>query len=68
MTCYWREEQYSSVSLNHNHNKRLARSFANLMFEGKTKAAIHLLMEEAKGRMLRLSDYVDTITEQQGMS
>ena len=30
-----------------------------LMFEGKTKAAIHLLTEEAKGGLLRLSDQVD---------
>ena len=40
--------------------KRLARSFANLMFEGKTKAVIHLLTEEAKGGMLHLGDHVDT--------
>ena len=30
-----------------------------LMFEGKTKAAIRLLTEEAKGGLLRLSDQVD---------
>ena len=40
--------------------KRLACSFANLMFEGKTKAAIHLLTDEAKGGVLHLSDHVDT--------
>ena len=40
--------------------KRLAHSFANLMFEGKTKAAIRLLTEEAKGGALHLSDHVDT--------
>ena len=40
--------------------KHLARSFANLMFEGKTKAAIRLLTEESKGGILRLSDHVDT--------
>ena len=39
--------------------KHLARSFTNLMFEGKTKAAIHLLTEEAKGGLLRLSNQVD---------
>ena len=43
-----------------NTQKHLSRSFANLMFEGKTKAAICLLMEEAKGGLLRLSDHVDT--------
>ena len=40
--------------------KCLARSFANLMFEGKTKAAIRLLTEDAKGGVLCLSDHVDT--------
>ena len=67
MTCYWREEQYSSVSLNHNQKicsqKCLAHSFANITFEGKTKAAIRLLTEEAKGEMFRLSDHVDTNRE-----
>jgi hypothetical protein len=38
--------------------KRLACSFANLMFEAK--AAICLLTEEAKGEVLRLSDNVDS--------
>ena len=38
--------------------QRLARSFANLMFEGKTKAAIRLLTEDSKGGVLRLSDQV----------
>ena len=42
--------------------QRLARSFANLMFEGKTKAAIRLLSEETKGGMLHLGDKVDTTT------
>ena len=40
--------------------KYLAHSFANLMFEGKTKAAIRLLKEEAKRGLLRLSDQADT--------
>ena len=39
--------------------QRLARSFANLMFEGKTKAAIRLLTEQARGGVLRLNDTVD---------
>ena len=30
------------------------------MFQGKTKAAIHLLTEETKGGVLRLCDHVDT--------
>ena len=39
--------------------KCLAHSFANLMFQGKTKAAIRLLTEETKGGVLRLGDHVD---------
>lgn len=39
--------------------KRLAHSFANFMFEGKTKAAISLLTDESKGGVLRLCDEVD---------
>ena len=38
---------------------RLARSFANLMFQGKTKSAIRLLTEETKGGVLHLSDIAD---------
>ncbi len=33
--------------------KNLSRSFANLMFEGNTKAAICLLTEDSKGGVLR---------------
>ena len=40
--------------------KCLSRSFANLMFEGKTKAAIRLLSEEAKGGVLRLNNVADS--------
>ena len=35
---------------------RLARIFANLMFQGKTKAAIRLLMTQSKGCVLHLND------------
>ena len=45
---------------NSKRQKRHARSFANLMFEGKTKAAIRLLTEESKGGVLRLCDEVDS--------
>ena len=40
--------------------KRLAWSFANLMFGRKTKAGIRLLAEEAKDGVLHLTDHVDT--------
>ena len=39
--------------------KRLAQSFAHLMFQGKTKAALRLLTDQAKGGVLRLSNPVD---------
>ena len=44
----------------HKNEQRLALPFANLMFEGKTKASIHLLSEQTKGGMLHLEDRVDT--------
>ena len=39
--------------------EHLARSFANLMFQGKTNAAIRLLTQQGKGGALRLDDCVD---------
>lgn len=39
--------------------KNLARSFANLMFQGKTKAALRLLSDQGKNAVLRLGDLVD---------
>ena len=53
-------QQHIPKSQPEDSQKRLARSFANLMFEGKTKAAIRLLTEEAKSGLLHLSDQVDT--------
>ena len=47
----------SSPSLN---NEQLSRSFAKLMFEGKTKAALRLLMEVSKGSVLHLDDIIET--------
>ena len=38
------------VKLRRYRYKYLAHLFANLIFEGKTKAAIHLLTEQVKGR------------------
>ena len=43
--------------------KRLARFFANLMFERKTKAAIRLLTERANGGVLRLGDSNRTVSD-----
>ena len=38
---------------------KLARSFANLMFEGKTSAAIKLLTGQKRGGLLHLTDIAD---------
>ena len=46
----------SSQSMKSEH---LARSFANLMFQGKTKAALRLLSDQNKGGLLHLDDPVD---------
>ena len=40
-------------------NAQLARSFANLMFQGKTKAALCLLSEQSKGGVLHLDDSIE---------
>ena len=37
----------------------LARSFAKLLFQGKTNAALQLLSEQGKGGVLRVDDLVD---------
>ena len=44
--------------------ERLARSFANLMFQGKTKAALRLLTDQAKGGILHLDDPIESNNEQ----
>ena len=41
-------------------NKRLSRSFANLMFQGKTQAALRLLSKQSRGGVLHLDDPTDT--------
>ena len=41
-------------------NSTLARTFANLMFAGKCKAALDLLSNSHKGGLLHLQDHVDT--------
>ena len=38
------------------HGEHLARCFANLMFKGKTHAALDLLANNGKGGVLRLDD------------
>ena len=40
-------------------DSNLARSFANLMFKGKCKAALDLLSNEEKGGILNLKDPTD---------
>ena len=35
-------------------------TFANLMFQGKTKAALRLLSEQSKGGVLHLDDPIET--------
>ena len=51
----------SSHKMNHD---RLARSFANLMFQGKTNAALCLLCDQDKGRVLHLDDHIESNDEQ----
>ncbi len=49
-----------------NHNisrqQQLSRSFANLMFQGKTNAALQLLSNKGKGNLLQLNDVVGDST------
>ncbi len=40
--------------------EQLPRSFANLMLQGKTKAALRLLSEQGKGGILQLDEIVTT--------
>ena len=40
--------------------EQTSRSFANLMFQGKTKAALCLLSEQSKGGVLHLDDPIET--------
>lgn len=42
-----------------NNQEHLAQSFANLMFQGKTEAALRLLSEDSRGGVLRLDDSID---------
>lgn len=41
-------------------NEQLSRTFANLMFEGKTQAALQLLSQREKGGLLHLEDNLDS--------
>ena len=41
-------------------DEQVSRSFANLMFQGKTSSALRLLTEQNKGVVLHLNDSVDT--------
>ena len=51
----------SSSSANSNHN--LARSFSNLMFQGKTKSALRLLSDKGKGGVLHIKDHVHSTND-----
>ncbi len=42
--------------------QQVSRLFANLMFQGKTQAALQLLSNKGKGSVLRLNDTVDDST------
>ena len=41
------------------HEEKLSLSFSKLMFQGKTKAALQLLAQQGKGRVLHLGDIVN---------
>ena len=41
-------------------DQQLARSFANLMFVGNTKAALRLITDQSNGDVLRLEDLINT--------
>ena len=47
----------SHPSASHN-NQNLSSEFSKLMLAGKTKAALHLLTNSGKGRVLHLDDFV----------
>lgn len=53
-------QQRMSKSTQNFDNERLSRSFANLMFQGKTQAALRLLSKQSRGGVLHLDDYTDT--------
>ena len=53
-TIQCRLPQYSSPP--HNNNQNLSRNFSKLMMSGKTKAALHLLSDQYKSRVLHLND------------
>ena len=55
-------QQHFHKSHHENSEQHLTQSFSNLMFEGKTKAAICLLSEETKVGMLHLGERVNTTT------
>ena len=53
-------QQHIPKSLPSMSNEHLARSFANLMLQGKTKPALCLLSEKSKGGVLHLNDLIET--------
>ena len=53
-------QQHLHHRLNQQPDTQLARSFSNLMFEGKTKAAIKLITGHKCGGLLKLNDRMDS--------
>ena len=53
------QQRISKTSPSFN-TEQTSRSFANLMFQGKTKAALRLLSEQSKGGVLHLDDPIET--------
>ena len=53
------QQRISKTSPSFN-NEQISRSFANLMFQGKTKAALRLLSEQSKGGVLHVDDPIET--------
>lgn len=52
-------QQHIHKSSPKDNQQRLLRTFANLMFQGKTKAALRLLTKQVKCGVVHLGDHVD---------
>ena len=54
------QQRLPNISAGSARPAQLARSFANLMFQGKTRAALRLLSNQNSGGTLHLNDMIDT--------
>lgn len=54
------QQRLPQVTARQQDTQQLARSFANLMFEGKIKAALQLLSKETNGGLLRVDNIIPT--------